>query len=973
MATYILEIDALGIYTSDIPSLEIWADGVLDSSYQITSSGTTFSVTITYGGSLPSSLEIRFDDALTEVGRSVEIRSVSINGRNVNVNNYLSTDTLTKGAGATVDIPSSDFIFDSSAEPAASVFTTGATQTLTAGNNVVRDWAGTTDEVFDALAGRDIIMVGSGNDTINGNAGNDVIFAGAGNDLIAGGADNDRIYGQEGNDTLYGGDGNDRVHGGAGDDEIHGGAGNDKLNGHDDDDIITGGTGADRINGGNGIDFLYGDDGNDQLIGAAGADTLDGGTGDDLMYGGSGNDIMHGGDDNDIMVGDTGNDILHGGDGNDQLYGLADNDTLHGGAGDDILYGGAGADTLTGGEGDDTLNGGAGDDIISATTIASNSVTVASILAGNPSLTYNAATNNFYEFVNLGSNSTNYAAGVAAAAAYTVNGVSAHLATITSAAEQTFIGGLVNGANYGWIALDDTASEGTFLWNDGPESGTAAGGFLNWFGGSPNNSAAADNVLFLGDSWSDVLYVWATTNNAWGYVAEWEGSSLLSIGQYDSSAETNIMTGGAGNDTFYGSMGADTFDGGADDDTFNGGDGIDTVTYANSGSGVTVDLSAGTATGDGNDTLNSIENITGSDNNDTLTGDSENNIILGGDGNDTIVGGGGNDTLDGGDGTNSITGGAGNDTITGGSGNDTIIGGGGSDTIVGGGGNDSITAGTSASIGVSVADILSANPTLTYDAGTGNFYEYVTGSINYASAVAAANAYTVNGVGGHLVTITSAAEDTVVGSLSASGYGWMGLDDSASEGTFLWNAGPEAGTGTGGWTDYFGGGGPNPNSAAADNVLFYFSGGDTWYVWAGTNSAQGYVVEWEGATVLANATNLTGDTVSLSGGDGADTLYGSGGIDNFVFDAASAYNDVDQIENFITGVGGDSIDISSLLSGFSGPVTDWVNFVDSGGDTLVQVDANGTAGGSSFTTIGQINGLTGLDEATLYTDGNIIV
>ncbi|MBL4589987.1 MAG: type I secretion C-terminal target domain-containing protein, partial [Alphaproteobacteria bacterium] len=111
---------------------------------------------------------------------------------------------------------------------------------------------------------------------------------------------------------------------------------------------------------------------------------------------------------------------------------------------------------------------------------------------------------------------------------------------------------------------------------------------------------------------------------------------------------------------------------------------------------------------------------------------------------------------------------------------------------------------------------------------------------------------------------------------------------------------------------------------------------------------------------------------SLSGGDGLDTLYGGDGADTFIFEAASAYNDIDQIVDFRYGQG-DALDISDLLTGFSGTITDYVNFVDSGSDILVQVDGNGLTGGTSFTTIGQLNNVTNLDEALLYAAGGIIV
>ncbi|MBG0774424.1 calcium-binding protein, partial [Oleidesulfovibrio alaskensis] len=109
----------------------------------------------------------------------------------------------------------------------------------------------------------------------------------------------------------------------------------------------------------------------------------------------------------------------------------------------------------------------------------------------------------------------------------------------------------------------------------------------------------------------------------------------------------DLLAGTGGNDTIFGNEGDDTLIGGSGDDMLDGGSGIDTASYAGAGSGVQADLSAGTATGTttGNDTLDGIENLTGSAFNDTLTGSDENNSLLGGAGDDRLFGGKGNDTL----------------------------------------------------------------------------------------------------------------------------------------------------------------------------------------------------------------------------------------------------------------------------------------------------------------------------------------
>jgi Ca2+-binding RTX toxin-like protein len=89
-------------------------------------------------------------------------------------------------------------------------------------------------------------------------------------------------------------------------------------------------------------------------------------------------------------------------------------------------------------------------------------------------------------------------------------------------------------------------------------------------------------------------------------------------------------------------------------------------------------------TGEGDDEVSTIENVTGGSGDDIITGDGQNNVLNGGDGGDTLNGGGGDDMLMGGDDgeTPDV------DTLNGMGGNDTLYGGAGGDTLNGGDGND---------------------------------------------------------------------------------------------------------------------------------------------------------------------------------------------------------------------------------------------------------------------------------------------
>ena len=135
-------------------------------------------------------------------------------------------------------------------------------------------------------------------------------------------------------------------------------------------------------------------------------------------------------------------------------------------------------------------------------------------------------------------------------------------------------------------------------------------------------------------------------------------------------------------------------------DIFPGSIDYDWVSYAGStdtagvAAGVSVDLGSGTTPATvseawaAGDTLTNINNVIGSEADDTLAGNNQDNILSGGAGADTLTGGEGADTLTGGEGADTLTGGEGADTLTGGEGADTLTGGEGEDTLTGGAGED---------------------------------------------------------------------------------------------------------------------------------------------------------------------------------------------------------------------------------------------------------------------------------------------
>jgi serralysin len=121
----------------------------------------------------------------------------------------------------------------------------------------------------------------------------------------------------------------------------------------------------------------------------------------------------------------------------------------------------------------------------------------------------------------------------------------------------------------------------------------------------------------------------------------------------------DTIYGGSGRDGILDSLGDDYINAGSDDDvvvagagndTYIGGSGQDELRYMLTGNDLKVDLSKGTVTGWGSDTIQGFEAFVGGSGKDTIKGSKAAETIDGGDGDDVIRGLGGADTLMGGGG-----------------------------------------------------------------------------------------------------------------------------------------------------------------------------------------------------------------------------------------------------------------------------------------------------------------------------------
>ncbi len=245
-----------------------------------------------------------------------------------------------------------------------------AALTITIDANANDGETGEADKVFTDL---EVVLGGSGADTITGGTGNDEIHGGPGGDTLNGGA---------GNDTLVGGTGDDTMNGDAGDDTFLE-SGNDAsytatIARGGGNDVMNGGAGTDTISYASRtatIDLTLCVDANDNTglpTSTASACTDDDGEGSEAdkvtnfewAMGGSGADNLTGGSAAETFEGGAGDDVIIGGAGDDTLYGDDDDDDLQGGDGDDYIDGGADDDAIDGGNSDGDICVGDGSDLV---------------------------------------------------------------------------------------------------------------------------------------------------------------------------------------------------------------------------------------------------------------------------------------------------------------------------------------------------------------------------------------------------------------------------------------------------------------------------------------------------------------------------------------------------------------------------------------------------------------------------------
>jgi Ca2+-binding RTX toxin-like protein len=517
--------------------------------------------------------------------------------------------------------------------------------------------------------------------TLTGGSGNDVLTGGAGKDTLVGGAGNDTLIGNGGGDTLTGGAGSDLFVYTAASQSQDAAANRDVITdfatGTDHIRISLSGTHVDvssfssvsSYNGGQATLALGGVVGDgfyasfDQAfyIYVQGTTTDIGADGGYVI--GSANAIAAGDLQFDI-TGTAGSDTLIGGVGNDTFHATAGSDIINGGGGTDILtYAGLGSGiTATVGGGGGTVVHGSGTD----------TVTGVEVLIGTAQSDTFIATGSMNGTVVGGGGNDHYILSSVAALAIDATGGGGTLALdIAGRRAESLI------ENFSWNGSDMTlglegAHNVVLIGNAVNTLVDPSGHTVRIVGQGGADTAAQDYIVVgtgsdasLSGNTGDDILVWHSGNSSLiggggtdmadfrhasgPVVADLHAGTTAVIGGGETVGLSSSITeihGGASNDTITAGTGQWLLEGGGGNDTLDGSHGVTTVSYADSQSGVTVDLAAGTAThGAYTDSLTGMSGVIGSDFNDTITGGAGGEHLDGGFGANTITGGGGADTF----------------------------------------------------------------------------------------------------------------------------------------------------------------------------------------------------------------------------------------------------------------------------------------------------------------------------------------
>ncbi len=488
-------------------------------------------------------------------------------------------------------------------------------------------------------------------------------------------------------------------------------------------------------------------------------------------------------------------------------------------------------------------------------------------------------------------------------------------------------------------------------------------------GGNGNDTITGNSKkdVLYGDAGNDVLTGAADHDALYGG----DGNDTL-----NGDAGDDKLYGDAGNDTLNGGLGVDTFFGGSGADVLNGGDGNDILDGEDGDDTVNGDAGDDRLYGRaGNDVMNGglgvdyiyggagADILRGGDGNDTLAGDEDDDTLYGDAGNDKVNGGTGNDVLNGGIGADTLYGDDDIDTLNGDAGADKLYGGNGADILNGGADNDSLYGGT-------------GNDFANGDDGADTVYgedgdDTVTGGLGADKLYGDAGNDVLSGGADADKVWGGAGNDTLNGN-DGSDY----LYGEAGNDTMYGGAGSDSMYGDAGDDNLYGGDGNDALTGGIDNdTLSGDAGDDNLYGEAGNDRLNGgdgrdRLVGAAGDDLLrggAGDDTLYGDTGNdlLIGDVGKDNLYGGTGNDIFAF---TSLDGVDAVRDFAIG---DRLNISDILTGFSGSVNDLLFFVKVTGTSTKTFSINADGIGNDFVQAFTVTNLNGTVQ-DMFNNGILI-
>ncbi|MBR1121054.1 FG-GAP repeat protein [Bradyrhizobium lablabi] len=790
----------------------------------------------------------------------------------------VGTDTFTGGVNAAIAGNFADTYN-------ASAFNNGFNWFQGNGGNDTITGNGSTQIRYDTATAAVTVNLSTGTATGDGSVGTDTITGGVNN--VLGSNFGDNITGSANVDFLFGGAGNDRLQGLGGNDQLDGGLGFDRAVYGDATGGVTVNLAAGTASGaGVGSDTLIGIE---AISGSNFADTLDatGFTGD---TGTPGTQVGF-----NEFEGRGGNDTITGGTNSqgamltrisyaNATAAVTVDLAAHSATGDSSV----GTDTLVGSGFSGVVGSGFADQLLGSSNVQ-GTVEIFEGRAGNDTINGRGGFDRADYALDpaaVGGISVNLAAG-------TVTGDAATVGTDTLISVEA-VRGSINADTY-----DATGFSGS-------STNAGSNGTFNEFNG------AAGNDTVIGNGNTRLAFVNATGAVFVDLQTGGTPGTGTAIGDASTGTDTfsgvNAVQATMFNDTMFGSNNTavtETFTGLAGNDTIDGRGGFDIASYNNiyySTGPLTIDMAAGTATGDasiGTDTLRNIEGIQG-------TNFADSYVATGyGSGGALNVGSNGN--------FNQFEGAGGNDTITG-NGNTramyqnatgavaVTIGAGGAGSATGDAstGTDTFTGGVNSAWGSNFADSYNAsafdsnqfnalegrggNDTITGNGSTQAHYSTATGGVTITLGAGGAGS-----ASGDASVGTDTFTGGVIGALGGNFADSYNASAFVGFNSFQGGGGADTITGNGSTQVQYGGATGAVDANLSTGIV---AGGDasvgTDTITGGVNSVMGSnfndLITGRTAADILNG-NAGNDTIK--GGGGADVLTGGLGNDNFVFVSGS--------------------------------------------------------------------------------------